>query len=423
MNHLAVTSILTVVAHIIWFASMTERKYPIKKMVLLYGLYAIFFTVWAILAYSLLGKDSPYVIPFSFVGTILPAILLFLYTSSDSFSKKIFLILTYANLFCIIICLSILICDGLFPDLSIVKQMYIRSLVRILLNVPAVLLYLWFARPYMRTVPGDRKRTWYSISLVSFLFLTVFATLINFLMRDGHTIEQMILFITTMMIYCAVLWIVFGTIQHLNAEVKMELITQNVQYLQGQLAMAKEHASTAKAMRHDFRHHMQNIDLLLKQQKPQEAIHYIEEFIQSLDAASQIDFCPHITVNAILNNFYNQAQKEGIAISITADTPEHIVVADMDFVAILSNLLENAVNGCIECGSRNEITVNLRMKRGKLVIVCSNPCKTDLMIEDDIIKPKGTGIESILMAIDKYDGNIRYQMEDGILTACVILNC
>ena len=328
MNHLAVTSILTVVAHIIWFASMTERKYPIKKTVLLYGLYAIFFTIWAILAYSLLGKDSPYVIPFSFVGTIL--------------------------------CLSILICDGLFPNLSIVKQMYIRSLVRILLNIPAILLYLWFARPYMRTVPGDRKRTWYSISLVSFLFLTVFATLINFLMRDGHTVEQMSLFITTMMIYCAVLWIVFGTIQHMNAEVKMELITQNVQYLQGQLAMAKEHASTAKAMRHDFRHHMQNIDLLLKQQKPQEAIHYIEEFIQSLDAASPIDFCPHITANAILNNFYNQAQKEGIPISITADTPEHITIADMDFVAILSNLLENAVNGCIECGSRDEITVNLR---------------------------------------------------------------
>lgn len=376
-----------------------------------------------ILAYSLLGKDSPYVIPFSFVGTILPAILLFLYTSSDTFSKKIFdrylckFVLHHHLPF-------ILICDGLFPNLSIVKQMYIRSLVRILLNVPAVLLYLWFARPYMRTVPGDRKRTWYSISLVSFLFLTVFATLINFLMRDGHTVEQMILFITTMMIYCAVLWIVFGTIQHMNAEVKMELITQMYNTCKDSFCHTKEHASTAKAMRHDFRHHMQNIDLLLKQQTtPQEAIHYIEEFIQSLDVASQIDFCPHITANAILNNFYNQAQKEGIPISITADTPEHITIADMDFVAILSNLLENAVNGCIECSSRDEITVNLRMKKEKLVIVCSNPCKTDLMIEDDIIKPKGTGIESILMAIDKYDGNIRYQMEDGILTACVILNC
>ena len=394
MNHLAVTSILTVVAHIIWFASMTERKYPIKKTVLLYGLYAIFFTVWAILAYSLLGKDSPYVIPFSFVGTILPAILLFLYTSSDSFSKKIFLIVTYANLFCIIICLSILICDGLFPDLSIVKQMYIRSLVRILLNVPAVLLYLWFARPYMRTVPGDRKRTWYSISLVSFLFLTVFATLINFLMRDGHTVEQMILFITTMMIYCAVLWIVFGTIQHMNAEVKMELITQNVQYLQGQLAMAKEHASTAKAMRHDFRHHMQNIDLLLKQQKPQEAIHYIEEFIQSLDAASQIDFCPHITANAILNNFYNQAQKEGITISITADTPEHITIADMDFVAILSNLLENAV-------------LHGKTYTKIWIIVTHTPGRVEIAVEDD-----GQGIKESVLPV-MFEGKISSDEEES----------
>ena len=56
MNHLAVTSILTVVAHIIWFASMTERKYPIKKngsalWTLRYILHCM-----GILAYSLLGK-------------------------------------------------------------------------------------------------------------------------------------------------------------------------------------------------------------------------------------------------------------------------------------------------------------------------------------------------------------------------------
>ena len=64
--------------------------------------------------------------------------------------------------------------------------------------------------------------------------------------------------------------------------------------------------------------------------------------------------------------------------------------------------------------------------RLKLLLVSDRAnCSPDVMelIKNDIIKPKGTGIESILMAIDKYDGNIRYQMEDGILTACVILNC
>lgn len=97
--------ILTVIAHLLWFAVMTERKYSLKKTLLLYGFYAVFFTLWSLLAFSLLGKDSPYVIPFSFIGTILPAFLLFLYTSSDTFCKKLFLLITYANLFCIFICL------------------------------------------------------------------------------------------------------------------------------------------------------------------------------------------------------------------------------------------------------------------------------------------------------------------------------
>ena len=185
---------------------------------------------------------------------------------------------------------------------------------RIVLTVPAILLYLRYARPYMRTVPGDKRRTWYSISLVSALFLFVFSLLVALIMRDTRDTVYSMLFGTTTVIFVAVLWVIFGTIQSMSAEARMELISQNVQYLQGQLATARENAMAAKAMRHDFRHHMQNLALLLRQEKPQEAEHYIEEFIHSLDTASQIDFCPHVTVNAILNNFYNRTQKEGIAV-------------------------------------------------------------------------------------------------------------
>lgn len=423
MNHLVMTSLLMVATHIACFAAMTERKYSVKKTLLLYGLYALFFIVWALLAFMLLGKTSPHVISFSFVGTIVPAVALFLYTSADSFSKKLFLILTYANIFCIILCLSVLLCDSLLPGLSSVGQIYARSIVRTALNIPAILLYLRYARPYMRTVPGNKRRTWYSISLVSALFLFVFSLLVALIMRNTRDTVYSMLFGTTTVIFVAVLWVIFGTIQSMSAEARMELISQNVQYLQGQLATARENAMAAKAMRHDFRHHMQNLALLLRQEKPQEAEHYIEEFIHSLDTASQIDFCPHVTVNAILNNFYNRTQKEGIAVSVTAEVPEDTAIADMDFVAILSNLLENARNGCTACGSHGKITVSLRIKKGKLVIVCSNPCAPGLVIVDDMIEPKGTGIESILMAVDKYDGNIRYHLQDGIVTVSLVLNC
>lgn len=128
-----------------------------------------------------------------------------------------------------------------------------------------------------------------------------------------------------------------------------------------------------------------------------------------------------MTVNAILSSFYTKAQNDGICVSVEADVQEETAVSDMDFFAILSNLLENAINGCKECGAKDEITVNLRTVSDKTVIVCSNPCKPGLVIENDKIQPKGIGMESMLAAARKYDGDISYRLEDGILTLCVIL--
>ena len=208
----------------------------------------------------------------------------------------------------------------------------------------------------------------------------------------------------------------------MSDENKMELISKNIEYLQGQLELAKENELAAKAIRHDFRHHNHNIVVLLQKGDIKQVLRYIEQYDDSLDAAKPKEFCPHATVNATLSSFYLRAQKDGISVSISADTPEESPIADMDFVAILSNLLENALNGCKECGSQGEIRVDIRTVTDKVVIVCSNPCKPDLAIENGMLHNRGTGIESVVLAVRKYDGDIRYELEDGYLTVCVILN-
>ena len=153
-----------------------------------------------------------------------------------------------------------------------------------------------------------------------------------------------------------------------------------------------------------------------------EALNYLKQYNDSLDAAKISDFCPNITVNAILNSFYTKAQKNGISVSVKADTKDNSPISDMDFVAVLSNLLENAVNGCVECNSNGEITVTIRTVADKTVIVCSNPCRQDISIENNMIKNRGIGIAGMLSSIRKYDGDIKYSYDNGILTACIILN-
>ena len=94
----------------------------------------------------------------------------------------------------------------------------------------------------------------------------------------------------------------------------------------------------------------------------------------------------------------------------------------MDFVAVLSILLENAINGCIECKCNGEIKVNIRAVACKTVIVCSNPCRQDISIENNMIINRGIGIAGMLSAIRKYSGDIKYGYDNGTLTACIILN-
>ena len=123
-----------------------------------------------------------------------------------------------------------------------------------------------------------------------------------------------------MLIYGSVLWVIFETVQYMSDESSMELIGKNIEYLQGQLALAREGEMTLRTIRHDFRHHNQNIVALLQKGESREALRYVEQYNESLDTAKPKVFCPHATVNAILSSFSIKAQKDGIAVSASADS-------------------------------------------------------------------------------------------------------
>lgn len=414
--------VLLGVSHLISFWAMTEPKYSARKTLAIYSVFGISFVSIVAVSYAVFG-DSPFFYAVGFTVTIIAAFFVFLLTSADPVCKKIFLFISYANAFSMFVCISLILCSIFLKGASETTVYYARNIIRTFLFIPAALIYMRFLRPAVRAVSGKRRKTWYSISVVSLLFLIIFALfLVLFNAEYGHINKYIPLFAVFVLIYISILWVIFGTVKSMIDESNTELISRNVAYLQGQLKTAKENELTAKTVRHDFRHHNQNIAQMLKKGEIKEALSYLERYNDSLDAAKPNDFCPNITVNAILNSFYTKAMKNGIAVSVEADTGENTAVSDMDFVAVLSNLLENAVNGCVECKSDGEIKVNIRIVADKTVIVCSNPCRKDISIENNMIKNRGIGIAGMLSAIRKYDGDIKYSLDGGILTACIILN-
>lgn len=423
MTQQLVALTLMVLMHIVCFAIMTERKYSVKKTVAIYSVFlAVFITLVMIASGLLYDINSFYAASFAFSSTILVSFIIFMLTSSDPFCKKVFLFISYSSMFCILFCSAAMINSIWFNDEFDVAAVYVKTIIRTLLYLPAIWAYIVFLRPAMREVPSSNKKIWHSISLVSALFLIVFSIFcVVYTMKNDIRAWYSLLFVATVLIYFSLLWVIFGMIRYMIKESKVELIEKNMKYLQERLEVEKENELLAKTIRHDFRHHNQNIAAMLRRAEVNEALHYIDRYNVSLEVALYKKFCPNVTVNAILSSFYNKAQINGISVSVSADTQEDTAVSDMDFVAILSNLLENAVNGCMECGTHGKITVNLRTVSDKTVIVCSNPCKPGLIIENGMIKQKGIGMESMLKAAKKYNGDISYSIKNGILTLCVIL--
>ncbi len=422
MIHVVVALTLLGITHLLSFLTMTEQKYSVRKTAFIYSMFCAMFVCLAVLSYVLF-QNSFACYAVGFISTIIMSFFVFLYASADPTCKKIFLFISYANVFCILGCISNLLCGILLKSSPEIVVYYARNILRTVLFIPTTVIYIHFLRPSVRAVPGKRRKTWCAISVASSLFLIIFSLfLIIFHVEYGHIDRYIPFFVITVLIYGAVLWIIFNTIRSMIEESNTELVNQNVAYLQGQLKTAKENELAAKTVRHDFRHHNQNVVSMLQKGEVQEAISYLEQYNDSLNGSNPNDFCPNITVNAILSSFYTRAHQSGISISIAADTKENVLIADMDFVAILSNLLENAINGCLECNSAGEIALNIRTVSDKIVILCTNPCKPGIVIENSMIKNRGIGIASMLSAIRKYDGDIRYDIDQETLKVCIILN-
>lgn len=422
MIHIFAAMTLLSLSHLLSFWVMTEPKYSPRKMALIYSAFYVVFVGLTMLTYAKLG-ESPGYYAAAFTSTLLISFFMFLQTSADPVCKKIFLFVSYANVFSIFVCIALILCSIFLKHSSELVIYYARNSIRTVLFLPMALIYIRALRPSVRAVSGKRRKTWYSISVVSILFLLIFSAFVVIFNAEYKNINSYIPFFAVfVLLYVSILWVIFGTVQSMLEESNDELIRRNITYLQGQLKTAKENELSAKTVFHDFRHHNQNIAAMLKKGEVQEALCYLEQYNESLEAARLREFCPHITVNAILNGFDQKAQKMGLPLSVRADTQENTLITDVDFVAILANLLENAINGCAECGSDGEIKVNLRTVADKTVIVCSNPCREDLALENNMVKNRGIGIASMLSAIRKYGGNIKYSLDHGVLTVCIILN-
>ncbi len=412
-------SLLFFATHLTAGLLLQERKYPVKKTALLWGSAGIFLFLEACFSFLFLSK--PWRMPVALLLSYLYFWGIFIYASADGFWKKCYLWITYGCVFCVSLSVSFYGGYLLAPDGSDIFVYFIRGVIYGMICFAIFFVYHRYGRPIIREVSGFRTKNWISLSVVSIIYFLTLVVLLSKISADnGINSDTLLLFALLVCSFAVASILIISSIYQMRKEARGELVRQNVEYLMSYVENARKTEQENRRIRHDLRHHDERIAAMAREGDTEGILAYLGQTRETSE--SYPAWCPNATVNGILSSYAGKAKEAGVEYIAQADTPAQSPVADVDFVAILANLLENALNACVARKSSGPIQVHIRNVGNKTVIAVSNPCGANLKLENGLPAARGIGIDSIISSSIRYQGEINYKIQEGSCTACVILN-
>ncbi|MDE6710589.1 MAG: GHKL domain-containing protein [Oscillospiraceae bacterium] len=407
--------------HILFMSKLGEPIYPRKKTIAIWSVcMAVLLITGYILMYTVgMSRGAPILS----VAAMIVLLVVFFKTCSDPIPKKIFILITYYNFFFMMLqsgfLISSMVCE---PDSE--PYHILSIIVRNIIQLVSFVLYFRYIDPKLQTVNVQRNSEWWYLSIISALFTAIYITqgmMVNriWLLPASYTPVLVAIFIQGI----ATFLVVFRTISYMDKTAEASLMEQNTKFLSEQIDRLMQSEETNRKLRHDMRHYVTNTSELLKSGDVEGALRYLNNWDGELSEASVKQYCGNRTINNILSAYERKTDASNVEYVCKANANPELPVKDVHLVAILANLLENALNGCkeLESSVQPKIEIQILEKESNLLIVCRNTCSDKLEISEDLPKKRGIGISSIISACGHYNGRVDYTVKDGVCSVYAVL--
>ena len=412
--------LLTALCHAIVICHLSELKYSKKKFTLTGCMYAASFVSMGAYGYAAGGAAGI----FAYIGIVVCTFLFSCLVSRGCFAKKCFLFITYFCLFSALDNVLKIMIQLFCPKISALVGYYMAIVLRSAALLLALALYKKSAEEILRSLADKSSKRWWNLALVALLFYLLQASLSVLHVRDVISDVRLLsaLSILNFIMY-AVYWLVFSNISYMKKDAEAALVHQNVEYLSARLSAQQKAEEAHRRLRHDIRHHLETIAEYAKTGDTQAILAYIREYRIEVSETAVKQYSVNRTIDSILSVYAGKAKERGIAFFVKCNVPAELAVRDIDLIALLGNLLENALHGCQKSEKEKlYIEIYLRLQNSRLAIVCNNICSDGLELSGSLPSSKSIGISSILAVCRKYGGNLEYKIENGICSACAVLN-
>lgn len=183
-----------------------------------------------------------------------------------------------------------------------------------------------------------------------------------------------------------------------------------------------------RGWRHNYRNHIQVMKALAEKGDIETIKDYLNKLDEDLTTIDMVVKTGNTMADAILNSKISLAKSKGIKVKIDAHIPIKLKMSELDLCVILGNLFDNAIEANLPLPEDERlIRVYMDMKNTQLYISFTNfTASRKLAKEANLFKTTkgddhGFGLVSIDSIIEKLDGYISRNSEDGAFTTEILI--
>lgn len=184
-----------------------------------------------------------------------------------------------------------------------------------------------------------------------------------------------------------------------------------------------------KSRRHDHKNHLISISSLAKNKGDSTVADYVDNLLKTEIIADNILGINNKILSALINFNTNRMEKSDIEFTCNIDLKPELHVSDVDMTIILGNLLDNAIEACLDVEDKSRyINLDIACGYGRIDIMMKNSSNGTIEIIDNHIQSgkkdrdnHGYGLDNIKKTVKKYNGYFEIHSNNNEFVAEVFI--
>ncbi len=206
------------------------------------------------------------------------------------------------------------------------------------------------------------------------------------------------------------------------------LETENTLYSK-QCEIMQSSTEELQEFRHDMNNQFITLSQLIKSEQYGEAEKQLSRLTSLTKSKIIYSTSGNVIVDGLINYKLQNALNDKVKVKTEIAVPKQINIETTDLVAILGNLIDNALNALTDVPEdRRSLTIKVVFSQERLIVRTSNPYIGDVLCRDGKIvsakqssKHHGYGLNNISKAVNKYKGYMNIDYTGNIFTVDILM--